>query len=323
MKKTILSVSLFLSVLSISVSQNNVKHKSGATCTPSRSKVVKKTDSRTAVEAPMYKEETMAAVVDKTTSEKVNTPVSKTEAPLDVAEKPATNITQTTTTKVTEMPIKSPIATPIAHEDFDVLLKKHVSATGKVNYKGFKEDKAALENYITWLSENTPTAQTSKNEKLAYWINAYNALTIKLILDNYPLPKITNLDGGKTWDVKRFTLGGKKYSLNDIENTIIRPMGEPRIHFALNCAAKSCPPLFNEVFTAEKLNAQLEARTRKFVNNLEANNLKGNEIKISNIFNWYGKDFDNVLNFINKYAAVKVKSDVKIGFGEYDWRLNE
>jgi Protein of unknown function, DUF547 len=203
------------------------------------------------------------------------------------------------------------------------LLKKHVSTTGKVNYKGLKQDKTVLETYINWLSDNMPTAQTAKNEKLAYWINAYNALTIKLILDNYPLSKIINLDGGKTWDVKRFTLGGKKYSLNDIENNIVRPMGEPRIHFALNCAAKSCPPLFNEAFVADKLNAQLESRTRQFINDTKFNVLKGSEIKISNIFNWYGKDFDNVVNFINRYAAVKLKSDVKIGFGEYDWNLKE
>jgi Protein of unknown function, DUF547 len=198
-----------------------------------------------------------------------------------------------------------------------------VSPAGKVNYKDFKNDKMALENYIKTLSENTPTETWSKNEKLAYWINTYNALTIKLLLDNYPLAKITNLDAGKTWDVKRFTLGGKKYSLNDIENTIVRPMGEPRIHFALNCGAKSCPPLFNEAFMASKLEEQLESRTKNFINDSKANSLKNNEIKISNIFNWYAKDFGNVITFINRYATVKVKSDVKMGFAEYDWRLNE
>ena len=209
------------------------------------------------------------------------------------------------------------------HDAFDTLLKKYVSAAGKVDYKNFKNDKAALETYIQTLSENMPTDKTAKTDKLAYWINAYNAFTLKLILDNYPLSKITDLDGGKTWDVRRFALGGKKYSLNDIENTILRPMGEPRIHFALNCAAKSCPPLYNEAFVASKLNVQLDSRARKFVNDTNANNLKGSEIKISKIFDWYGKDFDNVVDFINHYAVVKVKSDVKIGFGEYDWRLNE
>lgn len=316
MKKTILSLSLFLSCISFSVSQNQGKHKTGVTCTPSRHKVVKTSaEKMTPIEAPMSNDAKIAAVTPKTTPEIAVPSVPNRQISAVITEK--------TTSEVAEIPIKMSVTMLVAHEDFDILLKKHVSTSGKVDYKGFKEDKPALENYITWLSDNTPTAQTPKNEKLAYWINAYNALTLKLILDNYPLPKITNLDGGKTWDVKRFTLGGKKYSLNDIENTIIRPMGEPRIHFALNCAANSCPPLFNEAFVASKLNEQLESRTKKFVNDSKANSLKGNDIKISNIFNWYGKDFGNVLNFINKYADVKVKSDVKIGFGEYDWRLNE
>jgi Protein of unknown function, DUF547 len=320
MKKTILSFALFFSFLTMAVSQNSVKSKSAAICSPSRHKVApKKSENISANNTPVFKEDIRLAVVENKAPE----PVIVSEKPVVLTEKTVSTPTPTAEIKVTESAQKAIIETPVAHADFDVLMKKHVSASGKVNYKGFNADKAALETYIAWLSENVPTAQTVKNEKLAYWINAYNALTIKLILDNYPLPKITNLDGGKTWDVKRFTLGGKKYSLNDIENTIVRPMGEPRIHFALNCAAKSCPPLFNEAFVADKLTAQLEARTRKFINDPKYNVIKGSDIKISNIFNWYGKDFDNVVNFINRYAAVKLKSDVKIGFGEYDWNLNE
>ena len=112
-----------------------------------------------------------------------------------------------------------------SHAAFDALLSKNVRADGKVNYKNFQADKAALDGYIKTLSDNVPQDSWSKNDKMAYWINAYNALTIKTIVSNYPLSKITDLDGGKTWDVKRFTLGGKKMSLNDIENTILRPMG--------------------------------------------------------------------------------------------------
>ena len=110
-----------------------------------------------------------------------------------------------------------------SHTAFDTLLKKHVSTTGKVNYKNLKQDKAALEVYIKTLSDNVPADSWSKNDKFAYWINAYNALTLKTIVDNYPLSSITKLDGGKTWDVKRYKLGEKTYSLNDIENNILRP----------------------------------------------------------------------------------------------------
>jgi hypothetical protein len=219
--------------------------------------------------------------------------------------------------------VKVQIAVP-SHADFDALLKKYVSATGKVNYKGLKTEKAALESYILTLSDNMPAKEWSKDDKLAYWINAYNALTIKLILDNYPLSKITDLDKGKTWDVRRFKLGDKTYSLNDIENTIVRPMNDPRIHFALNCAAKSCPALYNEAFEGAKLNAQLEKRTKNFINDPSANTLLGDEVKISKIFDWYGKDFGTpLLDFINRYALKKAKKEAKIGYKEYDWRLNE
>lgn len=219
--------------------------------------------------------------------------------------------------------LSHPFAQP-SHEAFDALLKKHVSAAGKVNYKNLKNEKQALDNYIKTLSENMPADGWNKNEKFAYWINTYNALTLKLIVDNYPLSSIMKLDNGKTWDVKRFKLGDKTYSLNDIENNIIRPMGDARIHFALNCAAKSCPPLLNKAYTAKELNVLLESRTKKFINDPKANLLlKGNEIKISKIFDWYGKDFYNTIDFINRYAISKVKNDVKISFTEYDWALNE
>ena len=113
-----------------------------------------------------------------------------------------------------------------SHDAFNTLLKKYVSTDGKVNYKSFKSDKAALDSYINMLSDNAPQDSWSKSNKMVYWINAYNASTIKLILQNYPLSKITDLDGGKTWDVKRLSFGGKKLSLNDIENNILRPMGD-------------------------------------------------------------------------------------------------
>ena len=209
-----------------------------------------------------------------------------------------------------------------SHAAFDALLSKNVRADGKVNYKNFQADKAALDGYIKTLSDNVPQDNWSKNDKMAYWINAYNALTIKTIVSNYPLSKITDLDGGKTWDVKRFTLGGKKMSLNDIENTILRPMGDARIHFAINCAAKSCPPILNKAFTADNLNDLLETRTKSFINS-SANTLKTNEIKVSKVFDWYGKDFGNVAVFVAKYAKTKVAATAKVSFGEYDWKLNE
>ncbi len=223
-------------------------------------------------------------------------------------------------------PIQTAQTTGVDHANFDALLKKYVASNGNVNYKSFKNtaaDVASLEDYIKALSANTPTDKTPKKEKMAFWINAYNALTIKLILGKYPLSKITDLDGGKTWDVKRYTFDGKKLSLNDIENNILRPLGDARIHFAVNCAAKSCPPIANEAFTADNLETLLAKRTKKFVNDSKANALKINEIKVSKIFEWYGKDFGNLIVFLNKYAPIKLDANAKVSFQEYDWRLNE
>ena len=235
--------------------------------------------------------------------------------------KTVSNTVQQVTTQPTAQPIVKQSASNI-HAGFDEILSKYVSADGKVNYKGLKKDKATLEAYIKTLQSNVPAKDVAKTTRLAYWINAYNALTLKLIVDNYPLSKITNLDSGKTWDVKRFTFEGKKLSLNDIENTIIRPMGDARIHFAVNCAAKSCPPLYNKAFSADNLDTYLEDRTRKFVNS-SANKLTANELTVSKIFDWYGKDFGNVVTFIAKYAKTKVNKMAKVGFSEYDWNLNE
>jgi Protein of unknown function, DUF547 len=208
------------------------------------------------------------------------------------------------------------------HSVWNDLLKKHVSATGKVDYKGFKTDLELLDTYMRSLNENAPTENASKEERLAYWINAYNAVTVRLIVGNYPLTSITKLDGGKPWDVKRYSNGSKKMSLNDIENNILRPMGDARIHFALNCAAKSCPPLLNEAFTGENVLKLLEQRTKQFINSSRTV-VEKDGIKVSKIFEWYAKDFGNVVDFVNKYAKVKAAKAAKVSYLDYDWGLNE
>ena len=218
-----------------------------------------------------------------------------------------------------------------SHETFDSLLQKHVSDAGKVNYKGLKTDKSALEAYCKMLSENPVEESWTKEEKMAYWINAYNALTLKLIVDNYPTKSIINFDGGKTWDVRRIKIGDKKYSLNNIENDILRPQfKDPHIHLAINCAAKSCPPLWNHAYTAENLELALETRTRDFVNNSNYNTLsapaksgQAGRAQVSKIFDWYGADFGDLKKFLNQYSETKLKSTAVVTFNEYNWDLNE
>ena len=209
------------------------------------------------------------------------------------------------------------------HETFNGLLKKYVSATGQVNYKGLKKEKAVLETYLSALSKQVPGSTCTKNEALAYWINAYNAFTLKLIIDNYPVKSITALNGGKPWDQKWIELAGKKYSLNNIENDIIRPQfKDARIHFAVNCAAVSCPPLANMAFTESNVLPLLESRTKNFINS-GFNGIAASKIKISKIFDWYKADFGNVISFINKYSSTKAGPKATIEYNEYNWSLNE
>jgi len=182
---------------------------------------------------------------------------------------------------------KKPAPTAGLHDSFDALLRKHVSSTGKVSYKGFKNDERKLDAYLTKL-EATDITGWSRKKALAFWINAYNANTIKLILKNYPVKSIMDLHNGKPWDVKWINIDQRKLSLNNIENDIIRPKyNEPRIHFAVNCAAKSCPPLLNKAWTASNLNSNFERQTKAFVNNSKYNTISSGKVEVSKIFDWY------------------------------------
>jgi hypothetical protein len=215
-------------------------------------------------------------------------------------------------------------ANPPSHEAWDAMLKKYVSASGQVNYKGIKAEKSKLEDYLKTLSTNAPEESWSKAEQLAFWINAYNAFTIKLIVDNYPTTSIAKLHAGKPWDQKWIKIGSKTYTLNNIENDILRPQfKDPRIHFAVNCAAKSCPPLLNAAWTASNLNANLDAQAKKFINNPTFNKLSEKKAEVSKIFEWYAADFGKLIDFLNKYAAAKVGVKAKVSYLEYDWGLNE
>jgi hypothetical protein len=209
------------------------------------------------------------------------------------------------------------------YDTYNAFLQKNVSASGAVNYKNIKKNKADLEKIVALFAAKIPDKTWAKNEQLTYWLNAYNLFTIKLIADNYPVKKITDLDNGKPWDVKRIELGGQKYSLNQIENDIIRPtFKDARIHFAINCAAKSCPPLLNKAFTAANVQLLLEQRTKSFVTS-KANVLAENSVKVSKIFDWYKADFGDLNVFLAKYATVKIAKNAAITYADYDWNLNE
>jgi len=251
-----------------------------------------------------------------TSTSNTSTAAAPTSMPTAASSKPAENVKEAKTNK--RVP-----TTSVSHEAFDKLLKAHVSSTGVVDYAGFKSDVSSLNSYIEQLREHPAQGSWSKDEQLAYWINAYNAHTIKLILDNYPVKSIKDINNGEPWDKSWIKLGDKTYSLNNIENDIIRPtFKEPRIHFAVNCAAKSCPPLHNGAWTAENLESNLESSAKKFINNNNYNQITASSAKISSIFDWYAKDFGDVKAYINKYSNTKLNSGAKIGFTDYNWNLN-
>ncbi len=216
-------------------------------------------------------------------------------------------------------------AVNVDHSQWDKLLKKHVNSEGLVDYKGFQKDQAQLDSYLNMLSEKNPNNDWSVQELLAYYINIYNAATVKLIVENYPVKSIKDIDGA--WTKGRVAVGNKELSLGGIENGILRKMDEPRIHFAINCASISCPKLMDEAYTAAKINEQLDRAAKEFINS-EKNDISANSPKLSSIFDWYQKDFTvngkkDVIGFINKYSKTKINPGAAITYKDYNWNLNE
>ncbi len=223
--------------------------------------------------------------------------------------------------------------TPVDHSAWDELLSKHVTSDGWVDYRGFINDKEKLADYLATLSNNPPNDKNwSKKEKLAYWINAYNAFTVKLIVDNYPVESIQDLHPtlkipkiNTVWKKDFFQIGGEDFNLSRIEHKILRNMGEPRIHFAINCASVSCPSLRNEAYVASTLNQQLNEQAAYFINESGRNEISKNHIVISKIFRWFTRDFTQngtLIEFLNRWAEPTISEDAEIDYKDYDWSLN-
>ncbi|MEZ4887314.1 MAG: DUF547 domain-containing protein [Chitinophagales bacterium] len=224
---------------------------------------------------------------------------------------------------------------PITHETWDSLLKVHVNNQGLVDYKGFQTDRKKLDTYLQKVSEHHPNDKNwSKEEQMAYWINAYNAFTVQLILDNYPVESIKDVTSGPSisfvnspWDIKFIEIEGAKYDLNNIEHNFLRKRFEdPRIHVGVNCASASCPALPQFAFTADKLYEQLDQQARLFINDPSKNKITSNNIQISKIFKWFEGDFTKngtLIDFLNKYSDTKINANASVDYLDYNWSLNE
>lgn len=238
-----------------------------------------------------------------------------------------------------------PSADNPSHQLFTEILRDYVHE-GRVNYRELRNDNR-LAVYLEQLAAANPEAIADNNTQLAFWINAYNAYTLKVICDNYPVKSINDLHTGglivgtvlkKTiWDKELAIINGKKLTLNQIEHEIIRRrFKEPRIHFALVCAAKSCPPLRSEAFEGERLDEQLDDQGRIFFSQPDKNFFDAEKkvARLSKILDWYEEDFGKndveVLQYVSRFlpekVAVSIQADPKkwkIEYTDYDWSLNE
>ncbi len=217
-----------------------------------------------------------------------------------------------------------------SHDLFNQVLQAHVHA-GKVDYPAIKQD-PRFQTYLDYLATTNPERFTSKDEKLAFWINAYNALAIKGITDGLsPDGFFSRITYFKSTDYK---LAGREINLYDLERDIIIPFDEPRIHFAIVCASASCPNLISEAYEADKLDQQLQDNARKFINNDFKNSFDIDKkvAKISKIFDWFPEDFKKhsgsvqkfLANFVADTAITQLLNEdaFRIEYLKYDWSLN-
>ena len=220
-----------------------------------------------------------------------------------------------------------------SHAGFTKILEKHANKSG-VDYAGMKKEPAALATYLDTLADVPETAfkQFSREQQMAFLINLYNAATLKLIVANYPVKSIRDIgafwDFKAPWHLKVVHLYGRTLSLDDLEQKTIRPgYAEPRVHFALVCAAKGCPPLRSQAYTGGKLEEQLEDQARVFLNQKEKNaaDPASGTARLSPIFKWYLEDFGGskpaLLAYLRRWLPVEAQW--KVVWTGYDWSLNE
>jgi len=247
-----------------------------------------------------------------------------------------------------EVPELVPKTDRFPHKDLDDTLKEYVDKEGLVDYAGLKQDRGGLDRYAALLAKYSPGSHPdlfpTDRDKLAYWINAYNALTMTGVLAHYPVGSVTHIRPAfGFFRVIKFIVGGEVMSLDNIEHGIVRPVfQEPRVHFALNCASMSCPKLPTHAFPGARLSAELDRECRSFIaeeRNVRVDPAQG-KVALSMIFKWYEGDFlgwlkrekgmqkPSILDYVKVYAekdksAALERPGLRITYTPYDWRLND
>jgi hypothetical protein len=225
---------------------------------------------------------------------------------------------------------------------WDALVKKHVGPTtiagirlAGVDYPAIKKD-PAYSKLIADLKSFSPATLKTPEEKMTFWINVYNIMAVKMVVDHYPVDSIKEAGSffKSVWKKKVGVVGGKDVTLNKVEHEILRKMGDPRIHVAIVCASVSCPDLRNEAYTADRLDSQLDDQLKRFLENkgkgLQVNHKNG-RILLSKIFDWFEEDFEpkgGVQAFLSRYAPEKdraflKKENLDISYLDYNWDLNK
>ncbi|NHN28062.1 DUF547 domain-containing protein [Flavobacterium jejuense] len=210
----------------------------------------------------------------------------------------------------------------IDFSEYDGFLKKHVSSKGVVDYDKVLKDMREINNIAQNFSKISPNKSWSETEVKTYWINVYNANIIKLLVENYPIKSINYIR--EPFKMKFIDFDGEKISLDHIEHEILRPMNDPRVHFALYSTAISSPQLKNTAYAANSIDYDLDVATSNYINDTTKNTIGTATCQLSKIFEWYFADFIgpvNMVGFINKYSAIKINDNTKLEFKEYDWNL--
>jgi len=230
----------------------------------------------------------------------------------------------------------------IDHAAWDILLGKYCDSRGHVNYQAWhqsKQDQQSLDHYLSHLSRGNPLRPAASAAKLAFWINAYNGVTIQGILREYPTTSIRNhtakLFGYNIWDDLLLHVGDRTYSLNQMEHEVLRKMNEPRIHFAIVCASIGCPPLLAEAYSSENLENQLVSNTKRFFADREKfrYDVAGQRVEVSPILKWFAEDFGanraaqlrTIAPYLPDQAAQTLASSgqATVSYLPYDWELND
>jgi len=212
------------------------------------------------------------------------------------------------------------------------VLQRHNDAKGRVDFSGLASDRSGLDSVVRFIATVDPVSKPAffptLAARLAYYVDAYNALAMYGVLDAGVPRRFNWLDRIRFFYLRKFTLGGRPISLYSLETDIIRAIGDPRVHFALNCMSVSCPRLPRMAFTADALDRELDAATREYVG--EDRNVHVDSatrtVTLSAIFDVYTKDFlakaPSLIAYVDRYRADPVPTDYKITFADYDWTIN-